>query len=76
MFLLQITYPDGSVVQGAPGIANPFERDLIALCKAAIVGKGVGMFRTEAQVALAIEQGMQEGLMELKRTARYAPKHQ
>lgn len=75
MFLLQITYPDGTVVRGIPGIANPFERDLIAACTAAILARGAsGMFRTEAQVRRAIEDGMTDALLELKKTARYARK--
>jgi hypothetical protein len=70
MFLLQIVYPDGTVLRGAPGRANPYERDLIAACKKAILAKGVGIGRTEAQVARAIEEGMTEAILELKRQVR------
>ena len=70
MFLLQIVYPDGSMIRGPAGQSNAFERDLIAICKAAILDKGVGLLRTEAQVAAAIEAGMAEAIMSLKRDVR------
>lgn len=42
------------------------ERDLVAAATKAIVAKGVGMFRTEAQVKAAIEEGLQDVLRDLK----------
>ena len=70
MFLLQIVYPDGTVLRGAPGRANPFEMDLVAACKKAIVARGVGVGRTEAQVARAIEDGIIEAIQDLKNRVR------
>ena len=70
MYLLQIVYPDGTVLRGAPGRANPFERDLVTACKTAIVARGVGVGRTEAQVARAIEEGIIEALHALKTSVR------
>jgi hypothetical protein len=42
------------------------ERDLVDAVLAAIVKRGVGIFRTEAHVAQAIQEGMQEALFALK----------
>jgi len=65
LYKLQVVYPDGSVVRLAAG--GPVERDLIAACEAAIVRRGVGLFRTEAQVRAAVVAGIEEALLGLKR---------
>jgi len=65
IFKLQITYPDGTIVEVPPG--GKLERDLIASCVEAAVAKGVGFLRTEAQVEAAIRAGMTEVFMALKR---------
>jgi hypothetical protein len=64
-FWLQVADRDG-VVWKTP-FGAPMERDLIQAMTAAIVAKGVGVFRTEAQVRRAIEQGMTETVQALKR---------
>jgi hypothetical protein len=64
LFLLQIVKPDGTVVQ-MPG-GGPLERDLVRACTDAIVAKGVGLFKTEAQVKAAIEAGIAETIRDLK----------
>lgn len=70
LFLLQIVHNDtGYLVARLPG-GGPLERDLIQICKDAILSKGVGVFRTEAQVARAVEEGIREALLSVKRDAR------
>lgn len=39
---------------------------LIEACEAAIVKRGIGMFRTEAHVRQAIREGMAEAIQSLK----------
>ena len=64
LFWLQIV--DGSgVVAKLPG-GGTLERDLVQSFTDAIVKKGVGVFRTEAQVRAAIEAGITEVLREMK----------
>lgn len=65
IFFLQIAYPDGRVVQLPAGGA--LERDLIDVCTRAIVKRGVGVFKTEAQVTQAIRDGITEAILDLKR---------
>lgn len=65
VFMLQIAFPSGEVVQLPAGGA--LERDLIAVCTDAIVAKGVGFFVSEAQVRKAIAAGFAEALTDLKR---------
>lgn len=67
-FKLQIVFPDGTPVTFDAGSA--FERDLIASCKAAILARGVGFAKTEAQVAQAIDAGMAAAILGLKKEAR------
>lgn len=43
------------------------ERDLIEACTAAVVTRGVGIFRTEAHVRAAIVAGITEAITDLKR---------
>lgn len=69
-FKLQIVYPDGKALPFTAG--SSFECNLIASCKAAILKRGVGFLRTEATVAQAIDEGMQEAILALKRNARRA----
>ncbi len=65
VFRLQIVYPDGSNLMFDGGSA--FERDLIRSCRESIMKRGVGVLRTEKQVAKAITEGMTEAIMGLKR---------
>lgn len=64
-FFLQIVDKDGHIVT-MPG-GGRLEANLIEACTAAIVSKGVGFFKTEAQVKLAISKGLQEAISNLKR---------
>lgn len=64
-FKLKIVYPDGSDILFNGG--GQIELDLIDACTRAIVAKGVGVFRTEAQVKTAIQVGMAEAIFGLKR---------
>ena len=68
VFKLALIYPDGTSLPITAG--GPVEIDLKAACKAAILSKGVGMFRTEAQVAQAIDEGITETIQALKDRAR------
>jgi hypothetical protein len=68
-FWLQVADREG-VVWNTP-FGSPMERDLIEACTAAIVAKGVGVFRTEAQVKRAIAQGITETVQALKRETVY-----
>ena len=69
LFLLQIVdVRTGDVVQLPAGGA--LERDLIQSCTDAIVARGVGLFRTEAQVRQAIQDGMTEAILALKLETR------
>lgn len=68
-FKLQIIYPDGSALPFVAGRENPFEIDLKAALKAAILKRGVGFLKTEAQVGIAIDDGFDEALMTLKEKA-------
>jgi hypothetical protein len=63
-FRLAIVRADGQRVLLMPG--GRAEHDLIQACADAILAKGVGVFRTEAHVRRAIEQGMHEALLAIK----------
>lgn len=65
LFWLQIVDVNGKVVT-LPDAGGKLERDLIAACTNAIVSKGVGVFKTEAQVRKAIEDGITETFTDLK----------
>ena len=71
LYLLQIVEvrPPHAVVRIPAG--GPLERDLVQICTDAIVAKGVGLFRTEAQVRKAIQSGMTEAISTLKRDSRF-----
>lgn len=67
-FLLQIVEADGAaqlVVARLHG-GGALERDLIETFTTAIVAKGVGLFKTEAQVTAAIRDGITEAITVLK----------
>lgn len=64
-FKLKLVYPDGTDILFNGG--GQIELDLIDACTRAIVAKGVGVFRTEAQVKTAIQVGMTEAIFGLKR---------
>lgn len=67
-FLLQIV--DDDEPQRHPVVrfqgGGKLERDLIADCTNAIVGKGVGMFKSEAAVRRAIADGITDVIRSLK----------
>ena len=65
VFRLKLVYPDGEELLFDGGSA--FERELVRVCREAIVKRGVGMLRSEAHVATAIQEGMVEALLSLKR---------
>ena len=62
--LLQIIHDDGRVLTLKAG--GKLEADLVATCTAAVVAKGVGVFRTEAHVKQAIASGLKEAIQALK----------
>lgn len=64
LFWLQIVDAQGKVVT-LPG-GGKLERDLIEACTERIVTKGVGLFRTEAQVRQAIREGIADAMRDLK----------
>ncbi len=70
VFKLQIVYVDGTAIPFHAG--SSFERDLVQVCKRAILAKGVGLWKTEAHVAKDIEDGIAEAIRELKREAKAA----
>ena len=69
-FRLQIVYEDGAMLRGEPGRGGAFEIDLRGAIRSAILSRGVGLFRSEASVSKAIEEGIEEALMGLKSRAR------
>lgn len=66
LFLLQIVDAKTGAVVQLPG-GGRMERDLIEACTAAVVTRGVGIFRTEAHVRAAIVAGITEAITDLKR---------
>lgn len=70
VFFLQIAYPDGTVAQIPAG--GRLELDFIIACTDAVVKRGVGIFRTEAHVRQAINDGIVEALRGLKKQSVYA----
>jgi phenylpyruvate tautomerase PptA (4-oxalocrotonate tautomerase family) len=63
-FRIAIVRADGKRVLLYPGSRG--ERDLIETVTAAVVEKGVGIFRTETKVKAAIAEGIAEVLQVLK----------
>lgn len=71
IFLLQIVLAEAPHdVARLPG-GGPLERDLIAACTEAIVAKGVGFGKTEAQVRQAIAAGITDAIRAIKRDSRF-----
>ena len=64
IFWLQIVDTDGRVAT-LPG-GGKLEQDLIASMTNAIVAKGVGFFKTEASVRVAIAAGITDTINEIK----------
>lgn len=64
LFYLQIAHPDGTVVRTHGGGA--LERDFVAACTENIAVRGVGFFKTEAQVRTAIRDGIADTIRQLK----------
>lgn len=72
LFLLQIV--DASTphrVIRLPG-GDRLERDLRESLKQAVLARGVGWFRSEAHVARALDEALEEVIDGLKRDSRYA----
>lgn len=69
-FLLQIVENDAETNRQFPiarlRAGGPLERDLIESITAAIVAKGIGVFKTKAQVTTAIREGITETITALK----------
>lgn len=63
-FRIAIVTDDGDPVHLHPG--GQGERDLVEALVQHIVGKGVGFFKTEAQVTKAITEGISEVIYQLK----------
>lgn len=70
VFILQIAYPNGDVVQLPAG--GKLERDLIATCTESILQQPMGWWRTDAKIRTAVSAGIQAALMELKRESVHA----
>lgn len=66
VFWLQVVDQNGVVAKSKFDMGGRIERDLIQACTDAIVKKGVGLFKTEAQVKQAIRDGITEAIRELK----------
>lgn len=64
MFLLQIVYPSGEVLTFPAG--GRMEMDLVREITAAIMAKGVGFGKTEAQVEAAIKDAIPAALLAFK----------
>lgn len=72
VYLLQIVSAEPPhVVARFPG-GSAMERDFIAACTDAIVRKGVGFGKTEAQVRQAIADGITDTVRALKQDSRFA----
>lgn len=69
MMLLQIVYPDGSLVRFPAG--GDLELNLIDVAVKHILAKGVGVFRGEAHVEQDIRDGLSEAIFSLKEQTRY-----
>lgn len=65
LFRLQIVDANDQVVV-SPFAAGRLEIDLIDACVRNVVARGVGMFRTEAQVEKAIREGITDVIQTLK----------
>jgi hypothetical protein len=64
-YLMQIVdRKTGIVVQFEPGLKA--ETDFVTDCVAHVVSRGVGIGRTSAQVAVAVQAGVEDALMALK----------
>lgn len=72
MFKLQIVNQDGELARFPGG--GPLEREFVEACVAALVAKGVGIFRTENHVAIDCREAITEVIYALKADTRYAVK--
>ena len=63
-FYLQIVTEDGEKIRFAAGGAA--EAELIDLCAKEILSRGVGIFRTEAQVEQRIREGIHDAVYRFK----------
>ena len=64
LYRIAIHRPDGGLVLLRPGAKG--ERDLIDAVVQETVAQGVGLFRTEAHVAAAVQRACERVLRELK----------
>lgn len=65
LFLIQIVDTDSGTVVQLPG-GGQLEQDLIQSVTDAVVAKGVGFLKTEAQVRVAIQAGFTETIRKMK----------
>jgi hypothetical protein len=72
MFVLQIAHPDGVLARFPAG--GPLEREFIEACVTRALAKGVGIFKTQAQVETALREAVTEAIWNLKEDSRYAVK--
>ena len=66
---LQIVDKDGIIARIPAG--GPLEADLIEICVRSIMTRSVGVFRTAAQVEVAVRDGIRDGILEVKRQTRF-----
>lgn len=69
IFLLQIVHaeePYDVVRRGPGGVGGALEVDLRESITRAVLKRGVGVFKTEAVVAKALDEGITEAIMDLK----------
>lgn len=71
LFLIQIVEAASNhAIALIPG-GGPLEAELVELCVAHIIPKGVGLFRTSAHVEADIRAGIREAIMGLKDQTRF-----
>lgn len=68
LFYLQVVDRDGVIVR-LPG-GTRLERELVSACVDQAVSKGVGLWKSEAQVKQAISEGIAEVIKGLKQQTR------
>ena len=73
-FLLQIVDADEPYAVARFPAGGHLEREFVTSCTEAIVAKGVGFGKTEAQVKAAVAEGIAETIRALKMDTRYLPK--
>lgn len=70
VFVLKIVHTETGNVAHLPA-GGALEADLINLCTAHIVAKGVGLFRSEKHVKQSIHDGIKDAIMSLKEQTKH-----